>query len=203
MTGAAANGAPLKADRERWTGRGYWLRDKFFPGKWWEIAGNGGLGSIKAVIRVSCFVKTQKALLLVRMVPRTVARGAPCRPCRTIAAPCRATTRREAATGRRFFVMRLLRSHGDPNGCQRPRFVSLDSFLVTRENPNGHVAGADGARTAARGAPCRPCRAIAAPCRATTRRKATTGRLLCPHPTWPRRARMGFSFPTTVSSLST
>ena len=83
---------------------------------------------------------------------------------------------------------------------------SRDSCLVSRENPKGPVAGADGARTAARGGPCRPCRAIAAPCRPMPRhnaQEAATGRLFSPHPTWPRRARMGFSFPTTASSLST
>ena len=42
------------------------------------------------------------------------------------------------------------------------------SGLVFRENPKGRVAGAGDCR--------RPCRAIAAPYRATARRKAVTGR---------------------------
>ena len=66
--------------------------------------------------------------------------------------------------------------HFSPPYGRSMREKSRDWCLVFRENPNGPVAGAEDERTAARGAPCRSCRAIAAPCRATTRRKAATGR---------------------------
>ena len=76
-----------------------------------------------------------------------------------------------AGDGRR--PCRSIAAHAAP----QQKAVIRDSCLVFRENPKGPVAGAEGARTAARGARCRPCRAIAAPWRATTREKEATGRL--------------------------
>ena len=50
------------------------------------------------------------------------------------AAQCHANGLRETVTGRRFFVMRAFRSHGEPNGDK----VRV-SCLVIRKKPEGRV----------------------------------------------------------------
>ena len=118
-----------------------------------EFVGNAE----RAVFRVSCFVKSIKAVIRVS---------------------CLVIRENPLVVGLEVALLEAAGGTGD-NHVARP---------VAGENPTGRVAAAwDGGR----------------PRRVTTRRKAATGRLFRPHPTWPQRARMGFSFSTTASSLST